>query len=42
MAGAPLHEFYVMTAELNPPEFFYVTADPMNYAEKVGFPSVIS
>ena len=39
---ASLHEFYVMTAELSPPEFFHVMADPINYTEKVGFPSVVS
>ena len=37
MARASLHEFYVMTAKISPPELFYVMANPMNYPEKVGF-----
>ena len=34
MARASLHEFYVMTAKISPPDFFDVMADPMNYPDK--------
>ena len=39
MAWASLHEFYVITAKLGPPEIGRVTADPIHYTGKVGVPS---
>ena len=33
---------YVMTPKVTPPNIFYVMADPINYTENFGFPSVIS
>ena len=44
MAQASLHKFDVMslmTTKISPLEFFYVRADPIDYTEKIGFPSVI-
>ena len=41
MVRTSLHEFYVMTMKISPPELFYVMADHMNYPENVGFLSVI-
>ena len=42
MARALLRKFYVMTANIVPPEFSYVMANPIHYTEQVGFPSVTS
>ena len=42
MAGTSLHKLYVMTPNITSSRKFYVIGNPINYTEKVCFPSVIS
>ena len=44
MARASLHGCLsiIKTPKIIPPELLYVTADPLNYTQKVGSPSVTS